>query len=1196
MNKRRHALANKNGINKPAQIYKKTFLSFAGIMGIPGSLQNHVRLFFEGASIVKHSRKIAFIFILNLLITNKILADYTINSGSVTDPASTPALLNATGTISIYGTMAINSDVTFTSTSPLKIIIYGASGQIYWNSNKTLALPEGSSVTFVNNPTAPPGFQPSSGSASKILQIGSVKYAAANDNSNNIAFSFAQLNTLGGTARVSPSTSTPTICSNSSGTLSANKTLPTGTDYYVSWSSSETSASFSDNNTSTASTCSVSGLPAGTDKIICRLYANSGGGSYFLVGTDSFNITVNSAPSISGSLAVCIASSTQLTGSGTPSTSSPWKSSSAGIATVSNTGLVTSVAPGSTVITYKSSNGCSTDSTVTVNPPASATIGYDGNVFCDNNGVANVIITGTTGGTFSMAPDGASINAGNGRINLSSSTPGRYTVTYAVASNGCSATEVTTDVQINPNTWKGNSSSNWHTAGNWAGTYTIGCPTVTIPGNVTYQPIITSETISLQNLNIESGGNLTLSGGTLQVSGTISNSGILDASNGTIEMNGAGAQDIAANTFLNNNVKNLVISNSSAGGVTLDGPLDIYGSLTYTGTGKKLFTNDNLTLKSNAAATAYVGNMTGNTISGKVTVERYISAQRGWKFLSVPTNTSQTIQQTWQEGATSAASNPVAGFGTQITGAAGTAAGFDAYSPSPAMKTYNAATGTWVGVPSTNTTYIKATDGYMVFIRGDRSVSSPFLPPTTTVLRTKGDLYVGDLPAINVAAGKFAAIGNPYASAIDMRNISKTGIKDFFYVWDPQLAGTYGYGGYQTFSDNGAGDYVVTPGGGSYGSAGSISNYIQSGQAFFVQGTSSGGSLTFQEADKATGSSLVFTPATVPLPQLRVTLYTVKADNSTELADGFLVNFGDNYSAAIDDMDAIKSSNSSENLSVKRGNSLLVIERRPTITSKDTVVFNLANVGVKKYRFEIDGQQLYQPGLTAYLIDNYLHTSTPLTIEGTTTVDFNIVNIAGSYAANRFQIVFSQPLAVLPVTFTSVKAYNQDSNILVKWQVENESNLKQYEVQKSADGSTFNSLHITQPANSSAATTYNFTDEHPLKGYNYYRIKSTDFNGKIAYSEVVTVAVTSPATPHISIFPNPIVSNIIHLRMNNELQGRYQITIIDQVGQKVLQETIDHREGANVENITLGGNISHGPYNLKVTSPSGKVTTLTLLY
>ena len=70
--------------------------------------------------------------------TPEAKADYTINAGVTTDPASTPTLLNATGTISIYGTLAINSDVTFTSTTPLTILIYGSAGQIYWFANKTL--------------------------------------------------------------------------------------------------------------------------------------------------------------------------------------------------------------------------------------------------------------------------------------------------------------------------------------------------------------------------------------------------------------------------------------------------------------------------------------------------------------------------------------------------------------------------------------------------------------------------------------------------------------------------------------------------------------------------------------------------------------------------------------------------------------------------------------------------------------------------------------------------------------------------------------------------------------------------------------------------------------------------------------------------------------------------------------------------
>ena len=78
------------------------------------------------------------------------------------------------------------------------------------------------------------------------------------------------------------------------------------------------------------------------------------------------------------------------------------------------------------------------------------------------------------------------------------------------------------------------------------------------------------------------------------------------------------------------------------------------------------------------------------SILGKVTVERYISSRKAWRFLSVPTNTTQTIQQTWQEGC-GANLSCVAGFGTQITGVGGTAAGFDIYSALPSMKTYNSA-------------------------------------------------------------------------------------------------------------------------------------------------------------------------------------------------------------------------------------------------------------------------------------------------------------------------------------------------------------------------------------------------------------------------------------------------------------------------------------------------------------------------
>jgi hypothetical protein len=1160
---------------------------------------NLFRLFYKNSISARLFRQIIVVSFCTFFFTNKVLADYTINAGVTTDPATTPALLNATGTISIYGTMAINSNVTFTSTTPLTILIYGAYGQIYWYSNSSLIFPAGTTITYINNPTAPPGLQPTSGAASKLFQIGTVKYASTNDNSNNVAYSFTQLNSIGGTPRVSPSTTTPAVCYGSSINLSANPLVPAGSVFKINWIASPASGTFSDNNTSTATNTTQSGLTANTYTDTCQLYSVTGAGNYVLVASNTITITVNPLPAITGTLSECEGSTTQLTGSVTAAVSNPWVSASTGVATVNSTGLVTGVSAGTSVITYTNNNGCSIPATVTVSALPSATISYTGSPYCSNSGTASVTFTGTTGGTYSSTA-GLTINSTTGAITLGTSTLGTYTVTYTVASSGgCSQYQTTATITIvTPGTWSGAISTAWNTSGNWVcGAIPTSTTNATIPGGLTNYPLLNVGTGSAQNITIQSGASVTVTGGTLQIAGTISNSGTFDASVGTIEMNGPVAQTIPANTFVNNAVNNLIISNTSVTGVTLGGALDIYGSLTYSGTGKILTTNDVLTLKSTASYTAWVGNMTSNTISGKVTVERYISAHKAWRFLSIPANTTQTIKQTWQEGATGTSSNPVPGYGTQITSNRSTwsADGFDLSSANPSMKTYNTATNGWVGIANTNTATIKATGGYMVFIRGDRTAASINSAPTQTVLRTKGALYTGDQAPIAVSANMFAAIGNPYPSALDMRNITKTGLKDFFYLWDPQLAGYYGYGGYQTFSNNGSGNYVVTPGGGSYGTNGSISNYIQSGQAFFVQGDVGGGSLTFKEGAKTSGSSLVSVAAGLPQPQLLANLYGVYADNSTYMADGFLINYDDSYSNSIDDLDALKSKNTSENFSIKTANTLLVVERRHSIIQTDTIFLNLTNTKVQQYRFEFIANQLYQRGLSGFLEDTYLHTNTPLNLEGSTILNFNIVNIPGSYAPSRFRIVFSQ-LATLPVTFTSVKAYRQGSNINVEWEVENEANMKQYEVEKSINGNQFTKLTVTAATgNGGHSASYQVPDAHPVEGYNYYRIKSIDLNGTTAYTNVVKILVEKDKQ-EITVYPNPLINGVINLKFNNQPAGVYCIRLLNKSGQEIMGTQVQHTEGSSIETIQLDKYIPHGIYQLEVNNNDGTQTTTKMIY
>ena len=198
---------------------------------------------------------------------------------------------------------------------------------------------------------------------------------------------------------------------------------------------------------------------------------------------------------------------------------------------------------------------------------------------------------------------------------------------------------------------------------------------------------------------------------------------------------------------------------------------------------------------------------------------------------------------------------------------------------------------------------------------------------------------------------------------------------------------------------------------------------------------------------------------------------------------------------------------------------MLAIERKHTITQNDTIFLNLTGVRVQQYRFVFNAENL-DPRMEAFLEDSYLNTRTPVNMSGSTEVNFSMVNIPGSYAADRFRIVFA-PLKALPVTFTSIKAYRQDKNINVEWRVENEMNVKQYEVEKSIDGTHFTTMTIqAATANGGGSAVYVAADVKPVEGYNYYRVKSVDINGKTEYTTVVKVLMGT-IKQDITIYPEP---------------------------------------------------------------------------
>ncbi|MFN4892451.1 MAG: hypothetical protein ACK5G0_01645 [Bacteroidota bacterium] len=120
------------------------------------------------------------------------------------------------------------------------------------------------------------------------------------------------------------------------------------------------------------------------------------------------------------------------------------------------TGAVTpsSSTPGSYTVSYTipASSGCPTrdvTTPVTITPAPAATISYTATPYCQGSGLATVTRTGSSGGAYSSTA-GLVINASTGEINLNTSTPGTYIVTYSIAaSGGCVAFSTTASITIN---------------------------------------------------------------------------------------------------------------------------------------------------------------------------------------------------------------------------------------------------------------------------------------------------------------------------------------------------------------------------------------------------------------------------------------------------------------------------------------------------------------------------------------------------------------------------------------------------------------------------------------------------------------------------------------------------------------------------------------------------------------------------
>lgn len=170
--------------------------------------------------------------------------------------------------------------------------------------------------------------------------------------------------------------------------------------------------------------------------------------------------------------------------------------------------------------------------------------------------------------------------------------------------------------------------------------------------------------------------------------------------------------------------------------------------------------------------------------------------------------------------------------------------------------------------------------------------------------------------------------------------------------------------------------------------------------------------------------------------------------------------------------------------------------------------------------------------------------------------------------------------SVLPAQLLAFKGYQKAATNELEWTVTNES-LQKYEIERSASATGFVKVGDVPAGGALGVRQYSWTDNAPLQGANFYRLRLIHPDGSATYSSVINLT-RGTGVPMVAVFPTPVKDRKLNLQLSNLEKGNYAVTIFNAGGQMLYNTTIGHAGGSSTELLQLPATITSGMYHLQV--------------
>ncbi|WP_218127087.1 integrin alpha [Catalinimonas alkaloidigena] len=145
-------------------------------------------------------------------------------------------------------------------------------------------------------------------------------------------------------------------------------------------------------------------------------------------------------------------------------------------------------------------------------------------------------------------------------------------------------------------------------------------------------------------------------------------------------------------------------------------------------------------------------------------------------------------------------------------------------------------------------------------------------------------------------------------------------------------------------------------------------------------------------------------------------------------------------------------------------------------------------------------------------------------------------------------------IAPLPITLVSFAAVPTTKTVELTWETAAEFNNSHFEIERSQNGQNFETIGQLRGAGTShQRLAYQFTDQRPYTGENYYRLKQVDLDGTVSYTE--TQSVFRQGYFDWVASPNPFDADLT-LYYQGTVEGTAEIRVVTPQGRLIAERTL----------------------------------------